>query len=297
MLVGLLPHFKKFILIGDHKQLPAVVSQDVEHSAIWQDSLKNIGLNNMRDSLFERLFMRCKANEWTHAYDMLSYQGRMHQEIMDFPNKAFYEGKLHILPKYCGVDQSSPSNCCLPDTPTRLESHLANHRFGFISTPTDDQSRTRKTNRHEAEMIAQLVDSYCRIYEASGFPIHYHKTIGIITPYRAQIAQIKQELESYGKGYEHFSVDTVERYQGSAREVILLSLCLNHPDQLASLVSLSTDGQVDRKLNVALTRARKHLVIVGNEDLLRRSPIYRDLVDFVKSRGGVFSDVGVEVLF
>lgn len=294
VLVGLLPHFKKFILIGDHKQLPAVVTQEPEHSTIWQTSLKNIGLHNMRDSLFERLFLRCIENKWDHAFDMLSYQGRMHRNIMAFPNQYFYEGKLQVLPDYCGVDQSAAPDCCLPDPPTRLEHHLANHRFAFIGTPADTQSRTRKTNHYEAEMIAQLVDSYCRIYQASGFVIDYNRTIGIITPYRAQIAQIKQELESYGKGYEHFSVDTVERYQGSARDVILLSLCLNHQDQLDSLVSLSTDGQVDRKLNVALTRARKHLVVVGHEPLLQLSPIYSSLVQFVRRQGGVFGKVGIE---
>ncbi len=293
MLIGLLPNFKKFILIGDHKQLPAVVTQDPDDSKIWQTSLKEIGLNNMRDSLFERLFLRCIENKWDHAFDMLSYQGRMHQEIMDFPNLYFYEKKLHILPEYCGVDQSSPSKVCLPNTPTRLEKHLANHRFSFISTPVDDESRTRKTNKYEAETIAELVDSYCRVYEASGFAIDHNRTIGIITPYRAQIAQIKKELESYGKGYESFSVDTVERYQGSAREVILISLCLNHPDQLASLVSLSTDGQVDRKLNVALTRARKQLVVVGNENLLKSSDIYKKLVDFIDHKNGIYERVEI----
>ena len=297
MLVGLLTNFKKFILIGDHKQLPAVVAQDVEKSAIWHTSLQNIGLNNMRDSLFERLFLRCRENDWTQAFDMLSFQGRMHRDIMRFPNEYFYENKLHILPDYCKVDQSSPINCCLPDAPSRLEEHLANHRFTFVSTSVDKNSRTRKTNHHEAEMVAQLVDSYSRIYQASGFGTDYHRTIGVITPYRAQIAQIKQELESYGKKYEHFSVDTVERYQGSAREVIIISLCLNHIDQLASLVSLSTDGQVDRKLNVALTRARKHLVIVGNEELLTQSDIYAALVEFIRANGGVFEQVGIERYF
>jgi DNA replication ATP-dependent helicase Dna2 len=297
MLVGLLTHFKKFILVGDHKQLPAVVSQEVEQSSIWQKDLLDIGLTNMRDSLFERLFLRCRENKWHHAYDMLSYQGRMHQDIMHFANEFFYENRLNILPAYCKVDQSSPLQCGLPNTPTKLEKHLANHRLIFIATPVDEKSRTRKTNRYEAEVIAQLVDSYSRIYEVSGFRINHHTTLGVITPYRAQIAQIRQELESYGKKYEDFSVDTVERYQGSAREVILLSLCLNHVDQLASLVSLSTDGMVDRKLNVALTRARKHLVIVGNEALLRQSDIYDALLDYINEMGGVFEMVRLEAYF
>ena len=288
MLVGLLTHFKKFILVGDHKQLPAVVSQCQEQSTIKQTNLKNIGLNNMRDSLFERLFLRCKANNWDHAYDMLSYQGRMHKDIMHFANEYFYENRLHILPEYCNVDQSSPIDCSLPDSPTLLEKHLANHRFTFINTSVDEDSRTRKTNHFEAKMVAEVVDNYSRIYDASDFPINHNSTIGIITPYRAQIAQIKQELESYNKEYENFSVDTVERYQGSAREVIVLSLCLNHIDQLDSLVSLSTDGMVDRKLNVALTRARKHLVIIGNEALLSQSDIYNSLIQFIRKNGGVF---------
>ena len=297
MLVGLLTHFKKFILVGDHKQLPAVVSQSEEQSTIKQTNLKDIGLNNMRDSLFERLFLRCRANNWNHAYDMLSYQGRMHKDIMRFANEYFYENRLHILPEYCKVDQSSPINCCLSDAPTELEKHLANHRFTFINTSVDENSRTRKTNHFEAEMVAEVVNSYSRIYDASGFDIDYNSTIGIITPYRAQIAQIKQELESYNKDYENFSVDTVERYQGSAREVIVLSLCLNHIEQLDSLVSLSTDGMVDRKLNVALTRARKHLVIIGNEALLSQSDIYNSLIRFIRDNGGVFNNITVGEYF
>ena len=105
------------------------------------------------------------------------------------------------------------------------------------------------------------------------------------------------DLESYNKDYENFSVDTVERYQGSAREVIVLSLCLNHIEQLDSLVSLSTDGMVDRKLNVALTRARKHLVIIGNEALLSQSDIYNSLIRFIRDNGGVFNNITVGEYF
>ncbi|MDX1667706.1 MAG: C-terminal helicase domain-containing protein, partial [Saprospiraceae bacterium] len=104
------------------------------------------------------------------------------------------------------------------------------------------------------------------------------KSIGIITPYRAQIALIKKTLETHGIDKTDLTIDTVERYQGGARDIILISLCTNSVDQLASLVSLSEEG-VDRKLNVALTRAREHLVLLGNPDLLSVNPLYKALID------------------
>lgn len=278
MLVGLLPHFKRFILVGDHKQLPAVVTQDKERSMVKEAALNDLGLHNLRDSLFERLFLRCKSQKWTWAYDMLSHQGRMHNDIMAFPNQYFYGENLKILPEYCKVDQESILEYQLSENPTDLEKQLITNRIGYIPTKVDFDNKASKTNIYEAEWIAKLVDTYCTIYKTNNRPIDFNKTIGIITPYRAQIAQIKGELRRYNKGYENFSVDTVERYQGSAREVILISLCLNRESQLDSLVSLSTDGQVDRKLNVALTRARKHLIVVGNEVLMQMSPIYWKLI-------------------
>ena len=77
---------------------------------------------------------------------------------------------------------------------------------------------------------------------------------------------------------DNITIDTVERYQGGARDVILISLCTNDASQLASLVSLSEEG-VDRKLNVALTRARRHLVVIGNVEILRGSDIYKWFID------------------
>jgi DNA replication ATP-dependent helicase Dna2 len=105
----------------------------------------------------------------------------------------------------------------------------------------------------------------------------------VITPYRAQIAQIKSVLEEQGAPLEQLTIDTVERYQGGARDVIIISLCTNSLNQLAMLTSLSEEG-VDRKLNVALTRARNHIVIIGNPDLLNRSDIYRALIRYCEEQ-------------
>jgi DNA replication ATP-dependent helicase Dna2 len=74
-------------------------------------------------------------------------------------------------------------------------------------------------------------------------------------------------------------VDTVERYQGGARDIIIISLCTNTLHQLNILSSLSDEG-IDRKLNVALTRAREQLIILGNPELLAHSAIYRELIGF-----------------
>ena len=77
---------------------------------------------------------------------------------------------------------------------------------------------------------------------------------------------------------DHLTIDTVERYQGGARDIIIISLCTNKVSQMDALVSLSEEG-VDRKLNVALTRARKHLVILGNPHILNINSIYASLIE------------------
>ena len=90
---------------------------------------------------------------------------------------------------------------------------------------------------------------------------------------------IQEVLQSANINCTDLTIDTVERYQGGARDVILLSLCINAASQLEALVSLSDEG-VARKLNVALTRAREHIVIVGNENLLSQNEVYRQLLAF-----------------
>lgn len=285
MLVGLLPEFERFILIGDHKQLPAVVSQDAESSAVHDDQLQGIGLSNLRNSFFERLYKRCIEFGWDHAYAQLSHQGRMHQDIMAFPNRFFYDGSLKILPASlpAHLKQVQP----LPYRPAAaeeeamvnaLEGQLLSCRLLFLPTPPDEESTTQKTNRHEAELIGELVEAFQRIYADNGLPLAGH-SIGIITPYRAQIAQIRSVLEARQAPLDLLTIDTVERYQGGVRDIILISLCTNSLSQLASLSSLSDEG-VDRKLNVALTRAREHVVLLGCPELLKQSEIYRELLAF-----------------
>lgn len=252
----------KFILIGDHKQLPAVILQSSEQSEVHDAGLREAGLVNLKDSLFERLYRFHLKETRPKAVDMLCRQGRMHPGVALFPNKEFYAGKLESL--------GLPHQLEAVDCPVR-----------FIPSERDMDSVSGKTNRSEAQIVTALAKE---IYLGYNKAFDSNHTLGIITPYRSQIALIRKELQALGiPALNEISIDTVERYQGSERDVIIYSFCVNHLYQLRCLPNLTEENgvQIDRKLNVALTRARKQLFITGVPEILRHNPIYRRLVEAV----------------
>ncbi len=271
MLTGLLPKFRRFILIGDHKQLPAVVVQDKSDSRITDQTLNELGISDTRMSLFERLYARVIHNGWTNAYGILSQQGRMHEKLMEFPNQHFYEGKLRLLP---GLSRQVKD---VYFTKAHKTLSYLQKRTVFVQTPEDDDINW-KTNIHEANKCVQIIKDLVSLFEANGKSLT-NDSIGIITPYRAQIAMIKQCLDQSltPEISEKITIDTVERYQGGARDIILISFCVNRISQLDSLVSLSQEG-IDRKLNVALTRAKEQIILIGNKSLLAQNKVYGELI-------------------
>ena len=285
-LMGVLSTVEKFILIGDHNQLATIVLQNEYSSAVKEQELLDIGINDCRISFFERLLQTCKKKKWEQAYSQLIHQGRMHEEISAFPAKFFYEENLFPIMDW--------QNDLLKLSDTKngdMDSWIANNRVLFLSTENlKENNASNKINYNEADTITTLVQSILRVYEQSNDPIKASQ-IGIIAPYRNQIALIKQQLAiAEIPDHEQISVDTVERYQGSQRDIILVSFCVNKAYQLDFLCNLNHDGTVDRKLNVALTRARKQLFMVGNALILRRHPIYATLLDFVKDKTMVLEE-------
>lgn len=252
----------KFILIGDHKQLPAVVLQSNEQSEVHDEGLRRIGLYNLKDSLFERLYRFHLQEEHCRAVDMLCRQGRMHPGVASFPNREFYAGKLEAL--------GLPHQLENVDAPVR-----------FIPSERDTESVSGKTNRNEARIVAQLAADVYHLYKET---FEVNRTLGVITPYRSQIALIRKEIQALGiSALNEISVDTVERYQGSERDVIIYSFCVNYLYQLKFLPNLTEENGVwiDRKLNVALTRARRQLYITGVPDILSHNLIYRCLIQAI----------------
>ena len=259
----------KFILIGDHKQLPAVVLQSSEQSAIYEESLLSIGLTNLKDSLFERLYRNCTARQsslTSHpSYDMLCRQGRMHPEVALFANRAFYGGRLIPV-----------------GLPHQLEDSDTVCRLAFYPSVQEKTGTSTKINHSEARIVADLV---ARIYEDCRTDFDEARTLGIITPYRSQIALIKKEIAALGiPALNRIMVDTVERFQGSERDVIIYSCCINSYFQLKFVSNLTEeDGTlIDRKLNVALTRARKQMFVTGVPKYLKSNPLYESLLNLME---------------
>jgi DNA replication ATP-dependent helicase Dna2 len=102
--------------------------------------------------------------------------------------------------------------------------------------------------------------------------------MGVITPFRAQMAAILHEAHQAGLDMTDITVDTVERYQGGARDIIIMSCAVNHSGTLDRISSCNQDG-IDRKLNVAVTRARKQFIFTGVETVLVESPAYQALME------------------
>lgn len=269
-LIGLLSLGIPYILIGDHKQLPAVVNQSMEDTYTDNDLLHEIGLYYLSNSYFERLFKMAKRSEWDWAFGILTHQGRMHQDLMAYPNLYFYENILEILP-FSGSRQTLGLDVPEGDG-NKLALMLSAHRNLFIPTKTQNYIN-HKINPEEADRIVVIVRTLQAIR-----PDLSPSEIGVITPYRAQIATIRHAMAEAGIAGEGITVDTVERYQGGAKDVIIISYCINSLSQLHLLKESMTPEGVDRKLNVAMTRAREQIIFLANEELMREHPLYEALL-------------------
>ena len=258
-IIGLLAsdHIDRFILIGDHKQLPAVIQQADDEPR----------LHACRQSLFERLLHQETEAGRTAFTDVLRRQGRMHPDIAAFPNEMFYaQEQLQTVPLphqlEDRLDYGEPSEDEMDDV-------LKQHRVLFLDA--DDS---------EAQLVADLLRRIYRQMVSHRFDVH--RSIGVIVTYRHQIAQIRREIDLLGiSPLLDISIDTVERYQGSQRDVIIYALGVQDQADLEFVTAQCFEEQgrtVDRKLNVAMTRARKQLLMTGKQEVLQQNNIFRELI-------------------
>lgn len=286
----------KFVLIGDEKQLPAVVQQQESESVVQEPNLRAIHLTDCRLSLFERLIKAYRSEGVNNEYSyMLTRQGRMHREIAIFPNYAFYQNKLIPVP----LPYQEEPTPLTSESNDGLEALLTTRRIAFVTYPEPrqtgldpwQQETSDKVNLTEARMIAATVH---RIYLMDPEGFDKDRTVGVIVPYRNQISTIRNEIDSYHIEPLHdIMIDTVERYQGSQCENIIYGFTIRKYYQLAFLtgnqyVDRASGEIIDRKLNVAMTRAMKHLIMIGNARLLRENVIFFKLMEFARNRQSYF---------
>lgn len=268
---------KKFILIGDHKQLPAVVMLPEKQTRVESRLLKKIGLTNLRNSLFERLHKVAGRTDTAALVGMLDHTGRMHPDICHFVSHHFYEDNLKPVPLPHQKESLSWKNA-----EGAFERFVAVTRIGFVNVVPQNFPENLRANAPEAEMVCRITEAICSLNWKKGTPDFSPSTaIGVIVPFRSQIASVRGMLRQRGHQWaDAMTIDTVECYQGSQRDYIIFSTTISEPYQLDILSSLQEVAgcHVDRKLNVALTRARLQLFIIGNRAILERSPIYRALI-------------------
>jgi DNA replication ATP-dependent helicase Dna2 len=218
----------RFVLVGDHRQLPPVVRADTDLST----------------SLFERL-----VEAYPDASVLLDRQYRMAQRIQAFPSSEFYDGALR--PATGAVAAQDVSD--LPGVdPGRLPPALRD-RVCYL-----DPGGTREgnTNPQEADRVAEVVAAYL---EAGVDP----DDVCVIAPFRAQVAELSGRVD--------VAVDTVDRFQGSSAEVVVVSF----------VATGTLDGPLfedTRRVNVALTRAKRALVLVGDRAALSSDPFYERML-------------------
>ncbi|MFU1781594.1 AAA domain-containing protein [Haloarcula japonica] len=224
----------RFVLVGDHQQLPPVVQSEDE---------------TLSTSLFERLI-----DDNPDAGVMLDRQYRMAQHIQAFASREFYDGGLRPATGEVAAQRLDDLDGVSLDA---LPAHLR-ERVSFVDP---DGSQVGNTNPAEADRIAEIVASY----RAAGVPAD---DIGVIAPYRAQVAEISKRLPDV-------TVDTVDRFQGSSKEVIIISF-------VATGTLDSPIFEDYRRINVALTRAKKALVLVGDGDALATDEVYGRMVEWAR---------------
>lgn len=273
----------KFVLVGDYKQLPAIAQQSAEEAAVTDLLLRNIGLEDCRNSLFERLY---KSSPDT-CRSILHKQGRMHPAIAEFPNQTFYyREQLESVPLPHQLEETPYETGLTPqDTIDQL---LLERRMVFIPAEAPDYlTCSDKTNPNEARIVATLLDHIYRLTESRFDP---NRTVGVIVPYRNQIAMIRKEIARLQlPALQDISIDTVERYQGSQRDIIIYSFTIQNFSQLNFLTANTfQEGNflIDRKLNVALTRARKQLLLTGNPHILGANITFYKLMEYIRLHNG-----------
>jgi senataxin len=240
----------KCILVGDPKQLPPTVFSREAAKYQYEQSL----------------FVRMQANRPEDVH-LLDTQYRMHPEISLFPSKSFYDGKL----------LDGPDMARLRIQPWHKEALLGPYRFFDVQGQHQAASKGHSLiNIAEIDVALQLVEKLT----AAAPTYDFKGKIGIITPYKSQLRELKERFSRrYGKSIvDSIEFNTTDAFQGRESEVIIFSCVRAAPSGGVGFLSDI------RRMNVGLTRAKSSLWVLGNSESLMRGEFWRKFIDDAKAR-------------
>ena len=245
----------RVVLAGDHCQLPPMVKSIAALKA---------GLGK---SLMERI-----VEHKPDVVTLLKIQYRMNEKIMKFSSDWFYHGEVESAP------QTRNRGILDLDEPIEWRDSKVDDEEGDSGESFVGESFGR-INKAEAQLTLDTLEDYFKKIGKQRI-LDEHIDVGVISPYRAQVQYLRRLIrkrESF-KPYRHsISVNTVDGFQGQERDIILISLVRsNDQGQIGFLNDL-------RRMNVAITRARMKLIILGDKATLCRHPFYRKLNEAIES--------------
>jgi superfamily I DNA and/or RNA helicase len=287
---------QNIILIGDHKQLPPVITREEAVKQKVKDKLEDNGLDiekEFGESLFEKLITAFEANENLHSFiKMLDIQYRMPRQIGNLIGRFFYNGKLKnpdikLLPnfdkdKFHELKFKKPTTSIF-DTATDKEIEVPNS-VAFVSTsnqsnPNDNDNKFNRSNECNKNTIKEILKQLNKLYPEN---LNREKplTIGVIAGYRGQVNLLKDsiDLQLYknflktdeeGKAETLIEINTVDKFQGAERDIIIY-------DIVKSSKGGSSIGFLDdyRRINVAFSRVKRLLIVVGDSEyILKRATL------------------------
>lgn len=289
---------KKIILVGDHHQLPPLLGNDTLEETLEEMIKENSGFEEKREleklleeSLFERLYKNLPEANKT----MLAIQYRMHEDIMETIT-PFY--RLENKQLQCGLQDSDRERDHLLESKTVSRSNhlmwldLPNEAAYFEERMSGGKSLYNPSELQEiSALLIEMNEGTAEAKFAGRLPADYQKSVGVISFYGEQVKRLQRMIDQELR-LPHLTIrtGTVDRFQGSEMEIILLSMVRNNHNPHGD-IGFAKDY---RRLNVALSRAKQLLVLVGSSDMFTKrakknetKQMYKHVLETVKKKNGL----------
>lgn len=232
---------KKFILVGDHKQLPPIVDDEI------LAQMKDYNKQDLETTLFEELYNKIEYNDFKH---FLKFNYRSHESIAKIYSNAFYNGEIET------------KDFLIREHGLNFEKKVYFYSTTKLDNRFDKQSGTGKRNdcnRDEILILLQEIEKQAKEKDLK-------KSVGIITPYLAQRDNIKSKYGQIQNKFKmlNIEINSVDAFQGSDRDIIIYDIVRSQNDNKVNIEFIADE----KRLNVALSRTKELLFIVGDAEFI-----------------------------